>query len=95
MDGTDIRDTISELDPETTLIIISSKTFTTTETLMNAKIAINWLETSLNTTGVESTNHIIGITANTENGNTTLLGKIKIALFGGYKFPRILQKHTS
>jgi glucose-6-phosphate isomerase len=34
---------------------------------MNAKIAINWLETSLNTTGVESTNHIIGITANTEN----------------------------
>lgn len=67
VDGTDIRDTISELDPETTLIIISSKTFTTTETLMNAKIAINWLETSLNTTGVESTNHIIGITANTEN----------------------------
>ena len=59
VDGTDIRDTISELDPETTLIIISSKTFTTTETLMNAKIAINWLETSLNTTGVESTNHII------------------------------------
>ena len=67
VDGTDIRDTISELDPETTLIIISSKTFTTTETLMNAKIAINWLETSLNKTGVESTNHIIGITANTEN----------------------------
>ena len=34
---------------------------------MNAKIAINWLENSLNKTGVESTNHIIGITANTEN----------------------------
>ena len=67
VDGTDIRDTISELDPETTLIIISSKTFTTTETLMNAKIAINWVETSLNTTGVESTNHVIGITADTEN----------------------------
>ena len=48
VDGTDINDALSNLNPETTLIIISSKTFTTMETLLNADKALAWLEKDLN-----------------------------------------------
>ncbi|MEW8030508.1 MAG: glucose-6-phosphate isomerase [Candidatus Thiodiazotropha sp.] len=43
VDGTHIIDTINTLDPETTLFIIASKTFTTQETLTNALSARKWL----------------------------------------------------
>ena len=43
VDGTQIHDVITPLDPETTLFIISSKTFTTSETMTNAKTAMKWL----------------------------------------------------
>jgi glucose-6-phosphate isomerase len=43
VDGTHLAETVKELDPETTLFIIASKTFTTQETLMNARSARAWL----------------------------------------------------
>ncbi len=43
VDATHIVETISALDPETTLFIIASKTFTTQETLTNAHTARKWL----------------------------------------------------
>ena len=43
VDPSHIGDTLDELNAETTLFIISSKTFTTLETLANAKIARRWL----------------------------------------------------
>jgi glucose-6-phosphate isomerase len=43
VDGTHLAETIKGLDPETTLFIIASKTFTTQETLMNAHSARAWL----------------------------------------------------
>ncbi len=43
VDATDLVETLKRLDPETTLFIVSSKTFTTQETLTNAKSARNWL----------------------------------------------------
>jgi glucose-6-phosphate isomerase len=43
VDGTHLVETLKELDPETTLFIIASKTFTTQETLMNARSARAWL----------------------------------------------------
>lgn len=43
VDPNHIGDTLDELDAETTLFIISSKTFTTLETLSNARIARRWL----------------------------------------------------
>ena len=43
VDGTHITETVKHLDPETTLFIIASKTFTTQETLMNARSARAWL----------------------------------------------------
>lgn len=42
VDGTHISETVKHLDPETTLFIISSKTFTTQETMANAHSARNW-----------------------------------------------------
>ncbi len=43
VDGSQISDTLAGLDPETTLFIVASKTFTTQETLANAHVARAWL----------------------------------------------------
>ncbi|HEX8545454.1 MAG TPA: glucose-6-phosphate isomerase, partial [Cytophagaceae bacterium] len=42
VDGTHIAETLKKLNPETTLFIIASKTFTTQETLTNAESAKEW-----------------------------------------------------
>ncbi len=42
IDGTDLATKLQKLDPETTLFIVASKTFTTQETLVNAKSARKW-----------------------------------------------------
>ncbi|GAA2045692.1 glucose-6-phosphate isomerase [Agromyces tropicus] len=43
IDPTDLAQTTAGLDPETTLFIVASKTFTTLETLTNARLARDWL----------------------------------------------------
>jgi len=43
VDGTDFTEATRDLDPEETLFIISSKTFTTLETMTNAHTARDWL----------------------------------------------------
>ncbi len=45
VDGADLATTLACLDPETTLFIVASKSFTTQETLMNAESARDWLLT--------------------------------------------------
>ncbi len=47
VDGADMTDTLARLDPETTLFIIASKTFTTIETMTNAQTARRWLAAAL------------------------------------------------
>jgi glucose-6-phosphate isomerase len=42
VDGTDFREATRDLDPETTLFIVASKTFTTLETMTNARTARAW-----------------------------------------------------
>ena len=42
VDGTHVAETVRKLNPETTLFIVASKTFTTQETLVNAQSAKNW-----------------------------------------------------
>ncbi|MGB1160628.1 MAG: glucose-6-phosphate isomerase [Alphaproteobacteria bacterium] len=44
IDGAHIADTLAHLDPQRTLVIIASKTFTTIETLTNADTAVGWLK---------------------------------------------------
>ena len=43
VDGAHLHDTLQECDPETTLFVIVSKTFTTQETMTNARAARQWL----------------------------------------------------
>jgi len=43
IDPTDLAQKTADLDPETTLFIVASKTFTTLETLTNARLARTWL----------------------------------------------------
>ena len=54
--------TLSGLDPKTTLAIIESKTFTTTETLTNAKLVRDWLGLKA---GAAGGNQLVAVTANT------------------------------
>ena len=42
IDGTDVAEVLKECDPETTLFLIASKTFTTAETVTNATTAKQW-----------------------------------------------------
>ena len=52
VDGADIADTLADLDPARTLFIISSKTFTTQETMTNARSARAWIEDALGTEAI-------------------------------------------
>jgi glucose-6-phosphate isomerase len=47
VDGADFADTTARLDPATTLVLVSSKTFTTQETMMNARAARAWIAGAL------------------------------------------------
>jgi glucose-6-phosphate isomerase len=51
IDPTDIAQKTADLDPETTLFIVASKTFTTLETLTNARLARDWLWAGLSESG--------------------------------------------
>ncbi|WP_345800277.1 glucose-6-phosphate isomerase [Microbacterium sp. AZCO] len=51
IDPADIALKTADLDPETTLFIVASKTFTTLETLTNARLARDWLWSGLSTAG--------------------------------------------
>ena len=43
VDGADAHDTLKDLDPERTLVVVGSKTFTTIETMTNAATARDWM----------------------------------------------------
>ena len=64
IDGTQLSDLKAELDPETTLFVICSKTFTTLETMTNAEAAKAWVVKRLGENAVPfhfvaaSTNHV-------------------------------------
>lgn len=62
VDGTDIVEHLRQCNPETTLFIISSKTFTTQETLMNANTAKNWLVDALGQEAVSK--HFVAVSTN-------------------------------
>lgn len=54
IDPTDCAETVADLDPETTLFIIASKTFTTLETLTNARMARDWFLGALEQRGIST-----------------------------------------
>ena len=61
VDGFEIEQALHGLDPETTLVVAVSKTFTTQETLANAEAARDWLRASLGEEGARS--HFAAVSA--------------------------------
>jgi glucose-6-phosphate isomerase len=62
VDGADITSTLGTIDPATTLVVVSSKTFTTIETLTNAGAARRWLTAALGDDAVAS--HFVAVSTN-------------------------------
>lgn len=63
VDGTHIAETVKKVNPETTLFIIASKTFTTQETITNAESAKKWfLETAKDEKAVAK--HFVALSTN-------------------------------
>ena len=65
VDGTDLIEKTRDLDPEVTLFIVSSKTFTTQETMANATSARNWLLDTL-TDDAAVARHFVAVSTNAE-----------------------------
>lgn len=51
VDGAQISDVLSGLNPTTTLVIVASKTFTTIETMTNAQTALDWMKKDVTNPG--------------------------------------------
>jgi glucose-6-phosphate isomerase len=64
VDANDILEKINHLDPETTLFIIASKTFTTQETMTNAQTAKEWFLKSGKQNDVKK--HFVAVSTNKE-----------------------------
>jgi glucose-6-phosphate isomerase len=83
VDGAHLAATIAELDPESTLFIVSSKTFTTQETLANAGSAREWMLTRLGHLADEkavAAQHFAAVSTNLEA--TTAFGIDPERVFG-------------
>jgi glucose-6-phosphate isomerase len=68
VDGSELQHTLKKLNPETTLFIVASKTFTTVETLLNAKTARQWLLNKVvqRKEADAIAHHFVAITANAD-----------------------------
>ncbi|MGB6094384.1 MAG: glucose-6-phosphate isomerase [Moheibacter sp.] len=65
VDATHIAETFKKINPETTLFIIASKTFTTQETMTNAHTARNWFLNS-DATKKDVAKHFVALSTNTK-----------------------------
>ena len=63
IDSTHLSEILQKLNPETTLFIIASKTFTTQETMINARAVQDWFLTHGGTTK-DTKNHFIAVSSN-------------------------------
>jgi glucose-6-phosphate isomerase len=80
VDGTHIAETLHGLDAETTLFIVASKTFTTQETLTNARTARDWLVEQLGSPDAVG-NHFVALSTNSEK-----VGEFGIAADNMFEF---------
>ncbi|MGB2608771.1 MAG: glucose-6-phosphate isomerase, partial [Isosphaeraceae bacterium] len=64
IDGTDLVEATRDLDPAETLFIVSSKTFTTLETMTNAQSARDWLLTGLGNDAKAVAKHFVAVSTN-------------------------------
>jgi glucose-6-phosphate isomerase len=64
VDGTDFAEAVQDLDPAETLFIVSSKTFTTLETMTNAKTARAWSLAGLGSDEKSVAKHFVAVSTN-------------------------------
>jgi glucose-6-phosphate isomerase len=64
VDGTDFAEAVRDLDPAETLFIVSSKTFTTLETMTNARTARDWLLAGLGGEESAVARHFVAVSTN-------------------------------
>jgi glucose-6-phosphate isomerase len=72
VDGADFVEATADLDPAETLFVVSSKTFTTLETMTNAHTARDWLLQGLGGAAAAVAKHFVAVSTNAE----------KVAAFG-------------
>ena len=65
IDGTDFAETVHDLDPAETLFIVTSKTFTTLETMTNAQTSRDWLLKGLGGDVKAVAKHFVAVSTNT------------------------------
>ncbi len=66
VDGTDFAEAVRDLDPAETLFIVSSKTFTTLETMTNAHTARQWLLAGLGQSEAAIAKHFVAVSTNAQ-----------------------------
>ncbi len=66
VNGTDFAESTRDLDPEETLFVISSKTFTTLETMTNARTAREWSLAGLGGDEAAVARHFVAVSTNPE-----------------------------
>lgn len=66
IDPADITTALADLDPAETLFVVSSKTFTTLETLTNARVARKWLVDGLGGDEAVVSRHFVAVSTNAE-----------------------------
>ena len=64
IDGTDFAEAVHDLDPAETLFIVSSKTFTTLETMTNARTAREWSLAGLGGDETSVAKHFVAVSTN-------------------------------
>jgi glucose-6-phosphate isomerase len=77
VDGAHIHDTLAGLDPARTLVIVASKTFTTVETMTNARTAQTWMRAAL---GEDAGRHFAAVS--TALDRTAAFGIDEARVFG-------------
>lgn len=78
IDGEAFDEAVRDLDPATTLVVVASKTFTTTETLANMAAALRWLDAA----GVEDPDgRLIAVTANPEGAVVAGIDETRVLVF--------------
>src|SRR4051794_35647028 len=70
VDGTDFAESTRDLDPEETLFVISSKTFTTLETMTNARTAREWALAGLGGDEAAVAKHFVAVSTNAKEVST-------------------------
>ena len=81
VDASNIVDRLAQLNAETTLFVISSKTFTTVETMTNATTAHKWMSEQF---GAKANEHFVAVTSNIEGAGKFGIPPSRVFSYGDY-----------